>query len=287
MNCALCIFISSCDKIEGPTRKTIAIDTTCHFASDNSFPFKKVLVEEYTGHLCGNCPNAGVYLDDTLQSKFGDSLIIITVHAAFFAIPCPGGACPGNQPTGAFKYDFTCTAGTDWYNFFGISNNPEGMVDRIDFPTHTQVKVKSDWDPDVSNELAKPATVRIKILNTYDVPIRKVKSCIESKFLTNANGNFNLQVVLTEDSVINWQEWYNHTPEYVPDYAHRHILRAALNTSFGVQIVTGAISGNTALTNGYDLVLDPSWNDAHCSIVAFVYNNDTKEVIQVEEATVR
>ena len=64
------VSVFSCDKIDGPTRENISIDTTCQFAVDNSIPDKKVLVEDYTGHNCGNCPAGGVILNDSMRNKY-------------------------------------------------------------------------------------------------------------------------------------------------------------------------------------------------------------------------
>jgi len=107
---------------------------------------KKVLVEDYTGHLCGNCPDAGVYLNETLKPLYNHSLVVISVHAGFFAGFNPGcAACGIGEPGGSFRTDFNTTAGTAWNTFFGITGNPKGMIDRIDYPTATHSKAYTAW----------------------------------------------------------------------------------------------------------------------------------------------
>ncbi|CAN5390622.1 hypothetical protein BH11BAC1_BH11BAC1_13890 [soil metagenome] len=108
--CVIVISIFSCDKIDGPTRETISIDTTCTFDADNSIPDKKVLVEDYTGHNCGNCPEGGVILNDSMRDKYGDKLVVVTVHAGDYANICPGlTTCPPGAPIGSFAADFKST----------------------------------------------------------------------------------------------------------------------------------------------------------------------------------
>ena len=135
---AVILIFNSCDKVESPYREPVTVNDFCKTGIEDSVVHRKVLAEDYTGHLCGNCPAAGVYLNDTLKELYNHCLVVISVHAGFFATFCPNGfACPGNQPAGAFTTDFNTTVGSDWNTFFGITGNPKGMIDRIGFPTGT------------------------------------------------------------------------------------------------------------------------------------------------------
>ena len=283
--------LTACDKIEGPVHEeqTGSVDTTCAFAPDNSPARKKVLLEDYTGFTCGNCPPAGIYLNDTLRPLHGDSLIVISVHANFFAIPCgePGGACPGGRPAGSFETDYRCPAGEDWYTTFNISTNPVGVIDRIGYP-NSMMAQKTQWATKVNNEFARAPEARLRLQNTYDAVTRKVRTCIETKFATDLTGTYKLQVVLIEDSVPDWQLWYAHLPtEYVPDYMHRHLLRTDIKGTFGTTIAGGTITNGTTVVNGYSFTLDPDFDADHCAIVAFVYDAGNYRILQVEEAHVK
>jgi len=285
----IALHFQSCDVIDGSTRENNAsIDTTCTFDADTTPIRKKVLMEDYTGYLCGNCPQAGIYLNDTLAPIYGDSLVVISVHAAFFAIPCglPGGACPGTQPAGSFQTDFRCPAGEDWYDQFNIPTNPLGLVNRAAYGTSNFFVPKSKWATKINDEFAVAPEAKIRIKNTYDPATRNLRICIESKFLSSVIDTFNLQVVLIEDSLIDWQLWYNHSPEYVPDYIHRHVLRQSVNGSFGPTIASGNISAGQTVVNGYNLTLNSSWAAPNCKVVAFIYDADNYRVLQVEEADV-
>ena len=287
---AAATIVAGCDKIEGPVHQQNAgtIDTTCTFADDPSPARKKVLFEDYTGFLCGNCPDAGIYLNDTLRPQYGDSLIVISVHSNFFAIPCgqTGGACPGNQPAGAFQTDFRCPAGESWYTTFGIRGNPLGLIDRIDYPPPMDFP-KSQWPGKINAEFTRSPEARLRIENSYEPASRKLRTCIESKILNNVTDTFRLQVVLTEDSVTDWQLWYNHAPsEFVDNYVHRHVLRTSVNGSFGTVIASGTITAGTTVVTGYTLTLDPAWIDSRCHVVAFLYKENNYRVLQAEEAAV-
>src|SRR5687768_4725486 len=77
------IYLSSCDKVKDPYSTTLdgGGDTTATVVK-----VRKVLLEEYTGHRCGNCPPAAVTAQ-TLKSTYGERLVVMTVHAGFFAEP--------------------------------------------------------------------------------------------------------------------------------------------------------------------------------------------------------
>jgi hypothetical protein len=293
--CSMAVSIFSCDKIEGPTRENISLDTTCQFTEDNSIAVKKVLVEDYTGHTCGNCPAGGIILNDSMRTRYGDRLVVITVHAGDYADPCPGGGpCPNVDTVefppaiypDPFAADYKTDVGTEWNTFFQIVAYPGGMVDRIDFPNNN-LKPKDKWDQDSQARLNLPAKARIRIQNTYDETDRKLRACIETKFLESLNENYKLSVVVTEDSVIDWQVWYGHNPELVFDYVHHHMFRTSMNSAYGVNLGTGSIEADTKFVSGYSITVDPSWNPDHCAVVAFVYNASTYEVLQVEEAKIR
>jgi hypothetical protein len=91
---------------------------------------------------------------------------------------------------------------------------------------------------------------------------------------------------LIEDSLIDWQLWYFHSPEYVPDYVHRHVLRQAVNGSFGPTIAEGNITAGQTVVSGYSFTLNSDYIAEHCKIIAFLYDANGYRVIQVEEADV-
>jgi len=49
---AFSIVITSCDVLEGP------FDEQVNNNIDTTKPLRKILLEDYTGHTCGNCPCA-------------------------------------------------------------------------------------------------------------------------------------------------------------------------------------------------------------------------------------
>jgi hypothetical protein len=114
------LIIISCDVEEGP------------FITDyNSYinPDKKVLIEDFTGHLCPNCPNAARELD-AIHDIYGDQIIGMAVHVSTtFARPYSSNQAPN------FQYDFRTQWGDNWDAFYETSSIglPAGMINRIGF----------------------------------------------------------------------------------------------------------------------------------------------------------
>ena len=78
--CAL--LLVTCDKVDLPNIGTVTVNESC----DTIFSFsaatqthRNILVEDFTGHLCGNCPEAAHELDQ-LHDIYGDTLIVISIH---------------------------------------------------------------------------------------------------------------------------------------------------------------------------------------------------------------
>jgi len=253
----------------------MAIVDDCHCRYEN---VRKVLVEDYTGHTCGNCPYAAQVLHN-LECSWGDRVVPIAVHVGFFAVP-------ENNADGSFATDFRTPAGNAWNTQFGNSAQglPNGLINRRqDGGSYPQSYTA--WEAQVANLLATPADAYLSMENTYSEASRTVSTSIDITVLNNLNnGPYNIIVCLTEDSIVDWQKDYNPAlaDEKVPDYVHMHVLRNNFNGTWGDQVGTGNLTQNDIYNVTYSLQLDADWVDHHCNVVAFIYRTDTKEVIQAE-----
>lgn len=252
----------SCDNISEPYSEAPAIIETK----------RKVLLEDYTGHKCPNCPKAAKEAELIKDSLFKDQVVVMALHVSTtFASPSPG----------LFYYDFRTTEGTDYDNTFQISVSglPGGMVNRIGYPT-TQKMNYTSWADSVAEQLKKPAEADIEITNTYDSITRTVTASVKSKFLTAKSGTYNLCVMYVEDSIIQPQV----TPTSGIDtfYVHMNALRGSFNGSLG-EVIALDPEENYVKIKTYSTPLKTDAVAKNCRVVAFIYNEDTKEVIQADE----
>jgi hypothetical protein len=69
----------------------------------------------------------------------------------------------------------------------------------------------------------------------------------------------------------------------VPDFAHRHVLRKSLNGTWGDRLSGSVKSAGQIISKSFTTTISSKYKQKKCYIVAFVQNNLTKEVLQVEE----
>ena len=275
------LIITSCDIEEGP------------FITDyNAYvnPEKKVLIEDFTGHLCPNCPDAAEELE-AIKSIYPDQIIGLAIHVSTtFARPYPASQAP------LFQYDFRTQWGDEIDNYYAISDGglPKGMINRIGFPENHKLG-KDEWSTIVANELKKEIDFKIYISSD------STSISIISESQKNNTGDYNLIVCLAESNIINYQK---DGQTNIDNYSHNHVLRSVLidqqlsNTSnyiIGQEIetsitynlddleqynITYSLNNTAELGNGNA----GEWNADNMSVIAYIYNNNTKEIIQVEEA---
>lgn len=247
---------------------------------------RKVFIEDYTGHKCGNCPAAADTLKYLLK-KYPDQVVGLAIHAGFFS------TVNASYPT-----DFRNPVSTAYDNLFGISaaGNPNGLINRGGFGTGSFIKAYSTWEGEAVQMLSKPAKFEIKIRNTFTTSNNNLNSRITVKSLTNNSGIYKLVVLLSEDSIIAEQLDYRVPPpasQVIPNYEFNHVLREAVNSTWGDPIFSsGAIINDSTVKTFPNYIINSSYKASKCHIIAYVYDADPSsptyyEVLQVEEAHVK
>ncbi|MDZ4664212.1 MAG: Omp28-related outer membrane protein [Bacteroidota bacterium] len=271
----------SCDKVKHPNIITqTAVGTTFDSINNSAVSgFKKTLLEDYTGHKCGNCPAAAI-LTENLSAQYQSSLVVIAIHAGFFA-----------KINSEFPTSYTCAAGNDWdaTTGFGVSaiGNPNGMVNRKVYPGFTLVH-KDTWFTTVGLAQSDPFIVKMDLSSAYDKTARALNVTTKLTFLQASSNNIKLQLVLTEDSIIGSQLDYSQNPDHVEDYHFEHMLRTAINGSWGEVAKTAPIAALSTVTiTNSNFAVDSKFNDKKLTLVAFVFDETTKEVLQVEKIKIR
>ena len=263
--------ISGCDKIEGPYGVSNASGGTDTVSGDTIL--RKVLLEDYTGHTCQACPAAHAEAK-RLHDIYGDRLVTLAIHAGFFAKPS----------SAPFTADFRNPIATEIATDFGAINLPfpKGMVNRLYNPVSNSTRIFDyiDWETSVDTILQRAADAGLKITTSFNNSDSTMTATIVTTIVNDFNYPVNLAVYFAEDSIISPQK--NGTVNDLT-YVHRHMLRGAFNGTYGEQLGTTVTAGQT-FNKTYSTKLTPtSAVPAMVSIYAVLFNNTTKEVIQVEE----
>jgi len=279
------LIITSCDVVEGPYE----IDTGNINTIDTNTYVKKILIEDFTGHTCQNCPSAARELE-AIHNLYGDRIIGMALHVSkAFARPYPLSQAPN------YQYDFRTKWGKEWDNLFGISEMglPGGMINRIGYPNEHRLG-KDEWLARVITELEKETNFGINIT------INEGVITVNTELLNNITGDYNLVVCIIENEIINWQK---DGSENVENYEHNHALRSLLSNENLSNSSNYSISDKIEKIINYDLAsleqfnIDYSsntaelgngnaggWDSSNMSVIAYIYDNTNKEILQVEEA---
>lgn len=267
------IGITSCDKLEAPyaTIKSGGHDTT-----DTSTVVRKVLLEDYTGHTCVNCPTAA-QIGELIEDAHEGRVILISVHAGYFARPL---AAP-------YDPDFRTSAGTAWNNEYGFASYPNGLINRMPFGG-SKIVSPDQWETNIASIIDIPPDAGIKITCSVDTNTRTLTADVRSKFVNQLTGNYNLTLCLLEDGIVGAQKNKDSLVGPVPDifdYTFRKMLRGTITAEWGDLLVQDPAAGQEVSTH-HTYLIPAGVVIKSTSLVAFISNADTKEVVQAEEKKV-
>ena len=288
--------LAACDVIRDPVppqvtstltpREQAALDSLDNLHADPANA-QRVLLEDLTGQYCGNCPSAA-RMADSLALRSPGRVLITEVHVTdFFARPRPP----------HFPIDFRVPDVSDELaRIYDLDNRglPQGAVNRAPFVTanNNPVATYRLWPGVVASELARAPEQELNLTTTYDAATRTLRLKVASHYLTALDMPVRLGIIITEDSLLGTQKDYRAPVGTVqlpgqetPDYAHRHVMRAALTGTFGTEQVRQPAAGQR-FNNYLSYELPAGWNARHCGVVAYLANGDTRHILQAAEAKV-
>ena len=220
---------------------------------------RRVLIEDFTGQRCVNCPEGAAKIEDMMREYGADNIIAVGIHGGPFAKTTTGQPFPLWTETGEYYYQKN-----------NIEASPTALFDR---------KAKSSdvdkWMGLVYDAIKVAAPLELDATTSYDEATRTVTINVNAKGVLDVTGK--LQLWLTEDNITNIQ--------YMPDgsintqYVHNHVFRTAVNGQDGEDF---SIAWDEEKTVTSTYVLDEDWKAENMSVVAFVYNNSgVQQVVKV------
>lgn len=220
---------------------------------------KRVLIEDFTGQRCVNCPNASEMIE-SLQEQYGaENVIAVGIHSGPFSKTVT------NQP-----FQLWTETGDYYFYSWGIDAQPTGVIDR-----KTVSSTYQSWGTIVRDALQASAPLELDATTSYDEATRTVTINVNAKGVLDVTGK--LQLWLTEDNITNIQ--YMENDIINPSYVHNHVFRTAVNGQDGEDF---SIAWNEEKTVTSTYVLDEAWKAENMSVVAFVYNNSgVQQVVKV------
>lgn len=223
---------------------------------------RRVLLEEFTGQRCTNCPDAHAIIEK-LEEQYGEDLVVVSINAGVFSVPSPFGL----RQTEGEVYD----------QYWNVAAYPAGVVDRTGGVTSMDA-----WSKAVYDDLQKTTDLEIEISPSLSDDGATIY--VTTTLLTSADVKGSLQLWVTENNIV--AEQYN-GPLVIPDYVHNNVFRACVNGQWGEEVSLQANmpqefdNSVAVVTTGTPV---SKWNVDNLYIVGFVYNDSG--VVQVNKAKV-
>lgn len=269
------LILVSCKETPPPINYggAVVVDTTYEDASNiPAAEPHEVLVEEFTGQSCTNCPAAHENLEK-IREEHDNRVNVIGLYYE--------GIGQTKPPTGA-KYDLRQPESKEIANtvYGGVNSIPSAGVERFS-PSGAGIKLaQAEWVNAITTRLAVPTPVNIKIDSRYNAADRIDSVKIMLSYTGTVSYSHNLCIAVLEDSIIDKQEYPSTHPIYPeenPNYVFTNVFR---------KMVTGSISGDAVLPSipskgpgrviirNYTYKVPEEYNPDHCRIVAYLIKTE-------------
>jgi len=270
---------------------SLAVPTTGHA----QVPVKKVLLEEFTTCMCGMCPPQSHAIKDLYEQN--EQNAILMVHHAGFGTD-----------------SMTNSVATTTCNYFDPASfgfAPAVMIDRGVYPWVDSVAYMSvnGFDTIADRVSQDPAVVGVSISGSYNSATRALSVTGTAIFIQSMpTYTYRMMFFLVEDSIIGsgsgWDQkcysssfantyfpgQYNSSTQYIQQYPHRYVQRAALGGGLWgtASTIPNTPAANVPYTQTVTYTVPSNMDDQRLKIVVVVAeygpNKLTRLVLNANDA---
>ncbi|MFQ5448035.1 MAG: Omp28-related outer membrane protein [Saprospiraceae bacterium] len=267
----LALSFTACDEIAPPVTGSMGpVDP----GPDVTGQQRQVLIEEFTGVRCVNCPAGSAAVED-LSAVHGAQLVAVSIHAGEFS-----------PPYSDSNHDFRTPEGDQILSYLGEPfGYPTAVVNRRLFDGEFDLQLgQSQWAGFIAEEKAIPPKVKIAIEpafnNTNRILIVDVTLFVQEDI---SDPDVRLSIMITESGIQDVQL----TPAGKDaGYIHKHVLRGMM-TNYDGDRLTETLGTGAEITKPYSMTLPAVWDENHCDVIAFVsLAGESKDVLQAHKVAV-
>ena len=231
---------------------------------------KKVLIEEFTGVRCVQCPGGSKAIEDLLLIH-GERLIAVSIHAGDFSPPFPNSA-----------YDFRTDDGTQLIDFLGAPDGyPSAVVNRNKFGGNSLQQGQDNWNGYINQALQGDAAVNLDIAKSYNSGSRELSLTLTITVNEDLTGDHSFTLLITESGIVDLQ--YDADQGLITDYTHKHVLRDVL-TQFSGDLITENLTKGAKIEKTFSYTVPEDWVATNCRLIAHLSESGTsKKILQVAE----
>ena len=264
---------TSCDKIEEDNYLTKVESGTPDDPEPITSRVQKILIEDFTGHLCPNCPNAAIAAHSIMEKN--KNVFLIGIHNS------------GNfsKPMGDYyTLNFETTEGEELRSTYKPQDYPSGMINRKESPSSQY----ETWESSVNDVVNNTPLVYMTLANsTYDTTTNKVSAKVTVNYHQGYVDDLNLVLAITEDGITGYQTMPNNS--HNPDYVHNHVLRQMPSGVWGAPFFAEDINEGDSYAERKEFTLRDGLVWENCHLIAYLIKNNTdkREIVQVEQIAIK
>ena len=195
--------------------------------------FRNVLIEDFTGRMCVNCPDAHLIVNNIVEQNLG-RVWSVNIHSGYFS--------PTTYP------NMNTSIGETLLNGFSIQAFPMGHVNRS---TSTPLG-REVWASTVESQLSQMSEVNMAGYVNIDRDTRMVDITLEIYYTSNSSESSNyLSIIMLQDSIMGSQLGSQYNPSQIINgqYCHMHVLRDMITSDWGDEI--SPTTAGTLITKNY------------------------------------
>lgn len=248
------------------------VDDTSYIEISSITPeSKNVVVEEFTGVRCPNCPQGHQILAG-IKAANPNRIVAISLH-------------PINSLGAPYSFsaqDFRSQKAQDLFDFLGqIGLQPAAGIDRKLFSGETNIVLdKNKWVSKVNQQLSVLPPVNVGIFTTYDSVSRLLKATVELRYTQNVSETNRLTIALTESDIITAQLNGSIIDTF---YTHNDVLRDFLTATTG-DLINSTTEQGRVIRKTYQRTLPSQWNPNNMHVAAYIhYGTNEKTILQGKE----
>ena len=235
-------------------------------------PTKNVLVEDFTGQRCVNCPEATEAIEELQQrvsSRYGGNHIVaVAIHGGSMAI------------TDDYPMGLATAEGNAMHNALEIDAWPAGMVDRTG-----GICRYTEWTGRAISRMAVVPDVEITIsgAKALEGTPQAIQVTVMPTTAALPTTEHRLFVWLTENNIKALQFMPDGSRN--SDYIHNHVFRVSLTDLEGKLLPlfnSSSTEAGNPVSETFSFSPKSSWNVLQMNVVAFVTNeNGVCQVVEV------
>lgn len=258
---SLVAITSCCDEV-GPNvdlDEDAILDTTYLIPTPSTPQEKAVVLEEFTGVQCSNCPNGHAEIVD-LKNAYGERFIALSMHSMTIL----------SDPFPHSTQDLRLQDAQDIADELQVASKPVGAQDRVIFFQTFYCTPPAYWQGYVQQRLNETTPVNISVEPEYDDATSEATITVTVEYTSAVTAKNKLILALLEDSIITPQTQPNNS--VLDDYVHMEVLRDIMTSTSGdaLQQPTGGYEAGRVFKKVYKRTLDSIWVPKHMKVVAYV-----------------